>query len=629
MIYIFIFDTNENNLNYTKERKAMNLKQLLTLSFVFGLMLLTDSRAEINSGEKNMPNQIEKIKQIENGLRPKYFVKGDKLKSIDEVMKEMHIPGISVAIINNFEVVWSKGYGIADIETKQPVDENTIFQAASISKPVTAMAVMKMVQDGKLDLDKNINTYLKSWQLPENEFTAKKAVTLKNLLSHNAGVTVHGFPGYKPDVPFPSLVQVLNGETPANTGKIFVDMEPETQWRYAGGGTTIVQQAMIDQENKSFQEIMQERVLNPIGMSNSFYSNSKLNEKQLKNATAGHYPDSGEQVVGKRHIYPEMAAAGLWTTAEDLAKFAVEIQKSLKGESNRVLNNQFTEIMTTPILKGEYNIGLANENISEEKFLGHGGGNEGYNCDLLFHKTKGYGVALMTNTDNGAAMIMQIFRSAAKVYGWDNILPPDFEEIVLTDTDKKHFCGSYQMDFDKTVQIYLKDNNLAYKLTCDDEYQMIPVSKQMLIKSDRTRKVEISADFDKLLQEGNELKRISDGEKLAGDYIETGDVEKAVKCYKELMEKDADAIKWLENYLNNAGYYFLSQNNFKVATGFLKTNSIIFPQSGNVWDSLGEVYFFDKKYELSIETMKKALEINPNNQNAISKIKEAEELLKK
>jgi len=576
-----------------------------------------------------MHNQSEKIQQVENGLRPKYFVKGDKLKSITEVMKEMNIPGISVAIINNFEVVWSKGYGIADTETKQPVDENTIFQAASISKPVTAMAVMKMVQDCKLDLDKNINTYLTSWQLPENELTAKKAVTLKNLLSHNAGVTVHGFPGYKPDAPFPSLVQVLNGETPANTGKIFVDMEPETQWRYSGGGTTIVQQAMIDQENKSFQEIMQERVLNPVGMSNSFYSNSILNEKQLKDASAGHYSVDGTQVVGKRHIYPEMAAAGLWTTAKDLAKFAVEIQKSLKGESNRVLNKQFTETMTTPVLKGELNIGLFNDKIGQEDFFEHAGGNEGYNCDLMFHKTKGYGIALMTNSSSGAAMIMQIFRSAAKVYGWDNIVHPDYEEVILTDTEKKHFCGSYQVDFDKTVQIYLKDNKFIYKMTCDAKKELVAVSKQIFITNDRTSKVEISDDFDKLLQDGKELKRLSDGEKLAGDYIESGDINKAVICYKKLLEKDADAIKWLEEYLNNAGYYFISQNNFKIATGFLKTNSILFPQSGNVWDSLGEAYFFDKKYELAIETMKKALEINPNNQNAVSKIKEAEELLQK
>lgn len=608
----------------------MNLKHLLKPAFILSLMFLTNSQAQIISGEKNMPNQSEKIKQVENGLRPKYFVKGDKLKSINEVMKEMNIPGISVAIINNFEVVWSKGYGVADTETQQPVDENTIFQAASISKPVTAMAVMKMVQDGKLDLDRNINTYLKSWQLEENELTAKKAVTLKNLLSHNAGVTVHGFPGYKPDAPFPTLVQVLNGETPANTGKIFVDMEPETQWRYSGGGTTIVQQAMIDQENKSFQELMQEKILNPIGMSNSFYSNSILNEKQLKNATAGHYND-GTLVVGKRHIYPEMAAAGLWTTAQDLAKFAVEIQKSLKGESNKVLNKQFTETMTTPVLKGELNIGLFNQKIGEEQFLSHAGGNEGFSCDLLFHKTKGYGIVLMTNSRNCNGLMMPLFRSAASVYGWSDVLPPDFEEVVLTNEEKVHFYGSYQLDFDKMARLYFVNNNkLVFKISCDPEKQVTPISKLSLITADRVDKISISADFDKFFLNDKELKRnFNDDEMLAADYIEAGYILDAVDCYQKLLEKDAEAIKWLENYLNNAGYYFISQNNFKIATGFLKTNSILFPQSGNVWDSLGEAYFFDKKYELTIETMKKALKINPNNQNAISKIKEAEELLQK
>jgi len=607
----------------------MNLKQLLKPPFILSLMFLTNSQAQIISGEKGMQNQSQKIQQIENGLRPKYFVKGDKLKSIDEVMKEMNIPGISVAIINNFEVVWSKGYGIADTETKQPVDENTIFQAASISKPVTAMAVMKMVQDGKLDLDKNINTYLKSWKLEENELTAKKAVTLKNLLSHNAGVTVHGFPGYKPDAPFPSLVQVLNGETPANTGKIFVYMEPETQWRYSGGGTTIVQQAMIDQENKSFQEIMQERVLNPIGMSNSFYSNSMLNDKQVENATAGHYTVDGTQVVGKRHIYPEMAAAGLWTTAGDLAKFAVEVQQSLKGKSNKVLNQQFTEIMTTPVLKGELNIGLFNEKIGEEQFFGHAGGNEGYNCDLLFHKSKGYGLALMTNSGSGASIMMQILRSAASAYGWENFNEPDYEKTSLTADQLKKFSGTYSKDFDKTTTIVLKDNKLLFKETCETEVMLDPVNQNTLISSNRGTKFQLNGETGTLTLNGKELKRMPEGEKLAGDYIEVGDLENAVRCYRELLEKDAEAIKWLESYLNNAGYYFLNQSNFKIATGFLKVNSILFPQSTNVWDSLGEAYFYDKKYDLAIEAMKKVLEINPNNQNAVSKIKEAEAELKK
>lgn len=379
-----------------------------------------------NDGGSNMKTRQEKIKQVENGFLPEEFVKGDTMKSITRVMEENNINGISIAVIDNFQVDWVKVYGVADIETKQLMNTDTIFQAASISKPITALAVMKLVQDGKLDLDKNINLYLKSWKLSENEFTVKNKVTLRNLLSHTAGVTIGGFPGYGCSDKLPTLVQVLNGEIPANTDKIIVDMQPNTRYRYSGGGFVIVQQVLIDQLQKPFQDIMRELVLEPLGMKNSFYSNTDLNETQCVNASAGHNSD-GKQVVGKRHIYPEMAAAGLWTTAEDLAKFAIEVQKSLKGESNKILTKQFMEIMTTPILKGEYNIGLFNQKIYKEQLVGHNGSNEGYNCNMLFHKEKGYGVILMTNSDNGYKINIPLFRSVASAYGWDNILSPEYK----------------------------------------------------------------------------------------------------------------------------------------------------------------------------------------------------------
>jgi CubicO group peptidase (beta-lactamase class C family) len=362
-----------------------------------------------------MQVEQKKIEEIENGLRLENFIKGDKLKSMEELMNETNTPGVSVAIIIDSEIVWTKGYGIADTETQLKVDKNTIFQAASISKPVTALAVMSLVQAARLDLDENINTYLESWKLPENEFTIKNKVTLRNLLSHTAGVTVHGFEGYNHNAELPTLVQVLNGEQPANSDKIVVDMEPNTIFRYSGGGYTIVQQALVDQLQKPFEEIMQELVLIPLDMGNSFYSKCTLNEKQCINATAGH-DDDGSQIPGKRHRYPEMAAAGLWTTAEDLAKFAIEVQKSLKGESNKILTKEFMEIMTTPILNGELNIGLFNERVGREQLLGHDGGNEGYTCKMLFHKKKGYGAVLMSNSNRGYDISMPFFRSAATAY---------------------------------------------------------------------------------------------------------------------------------------------------------------------------------------------------------------------
>lgn len=573
-----------------------------------------------------MKIQQEYIEQLENGLREEYFLKGDKLKSIIETIKEARIPGISIAVINDFEIVMTKGYGIQDIEHELSVNINTIFQAASISKPLTALAVMKLVQDGKLDLDEDINTYLKTWKLPESKLTEVNKVTLRNLLSHTAGVTVHGFPGYSDEAEIPTLTQILNGEPPANTGKINVDIKPNTQFRYSGGGYTIVQQTLIDQLQKPFEKIMHELVLEPLGMTNSFYSKSPLNEQQVANATAGHKSE-GSQVFHKRHLYPEMAAAGLWTTAEDLAKFAIEVQKCLKGESNRILSREFMEMMTTPVLSGEYNLGLHNEKIGREMFLGHNGGNEGYSCSMLFHKEKGFGVVFMSNSDNGYKMKLPIFRSAAAVYGFHNILHPDYEIAQLSVEVIRTFEGTFKIQADKTLKIFQHNGKLHYKTIFDEPIQLEYVGNNTMIDRNRNTKFEIIIGSSNLLMNENIIERLTDEEKLASDYIEEDNIEQAVKCYGELMEKDVHIKLTLENALNNDGYNCIYGKNYRIAIGFLKINTILFPESYNAWDSLGEAYFINKQYDLCIEAMKRSLNYNPNNQNASKLIKDSEEYL--
>lgn len=575
-----------------------------------------------------MKTQQEYVEKFEKGLREEYFLKGDKLNTIAEAMKEASIPGISIAVINDFEIVLAKGYGVGDIELGSEVNKNTIFQAASISKPLTALAVMKLVQDGKLDLDENINAYLKTWKLPECKLTEVNKVTLRNLLSHTAGVTVHGFPGYSADGEIPTLVQVLNGEMPANTGKIYIDVEPNTQFRYSGGGYTIVQQVLIDQLQKPFEEIMHEVVLEPLGMSNSFYSNCPLNEQKAVNTTAGHRSD-GSQVPYKRHIYPEMAAAGLWTTSEDLAKFAIEVQKCLKEESNKLLNRKFMEMAITPVLSGEYNLGLCNEKIGKEMLLGHDGGNEGYNCSMLFHKERGYGVVFMSNSDNGYKMKRPIIRSAAAAYGFYNILNPDYEKAEISLEVMRAFEGTYKIQADKTLKIFENNGKMYYKTIFDEPIQLEYVGNNTLIDINRNTKFEIVKASSNLLMNENIIEHVDKDIKLASDYIEEDNIEQAVKCYVELMEEDPHATLKLESALNNDGYNCMSRNKFREAIAFLKINTILFPESYNAWDSLGEAYFIDKQYSLSIEAMRKSLEYNSGNQNALMFIKDAEECLLK
>src|SRR6185295_16912658 len=177
-----------------------------------------------------------RVERVENGLLPAVIVKGVPGWTVQERLKRYKIPGVSVAVINNYKVEWAKAYGVKDSDTNEPVTTETLFQAGSISKSVNAMVALKKVEQGKISLDENINAKLTSWKLPDNEFTAKHKVTLANLLSHTGGLTVHGFPGYAPGEALPTLPQILDGAPPANTPAVRVNMEPGTKFRYSGGG---------------------------------------------------------------------------------------------------------------------------------------------------------------------------------------------------------------------------------------------------------------------------------------------------------------------------------------------------------------------------------------------------------
>ena len=600
------------------------LKRIFTIMLT--LMILSLISSEGIAKEGKMKNQKTSIEEVESSLRAEYYVNGDSLISIIDKMKELKIPGLSLAVIDNFEVVWSKGYGISDIETNKKVDVNTIFQAASISKPFTAYATMKLVQENKVELNKDINTYLKTWKLVDNNLAETKKVTFKNLLSHNAGTTIHGFPGYKPSDTLPTLDQILNGVSPANTNKVIVDIEPETVNIYSGGGYIVVQKALIDITGKPFEEFMQNQVLHPLDLQNSFFSPKALTKEQKLNATAGHYSD-GSKISGNRHIYPEMAAAGLWSTAEDLAKFSVEIQKTLKGNSGKILTKQYAQMMMTPVLNGEYNIGFGNEEYNGEPFFEHAGGNEGYACFLTFHKEKGYGFALMVNSSSQIDILFPLFRSIDKAYSWDLFSSGIYNSDNISLPELQKFTGKYKVSFDRSIKIYVKNKNLFYKMSFNKESELTPVGSHTLISSDRNNKIEFSKELNSIIFNNDTFIKIPVESILLENFIAENDIIGARKWLEEQESLKKLTVNKLEDYFNDMGYFLISNNKFKEATFYLELNTVLFDDSANAWDSLGEVYFFSGKYELSIETMKKALEVNPQNQNAKQIIMKTQKLL--
>ncbi len=367
------------------------------------------------------PSQPARIQRVENGLTP-VTLRGEApvSMSLQQWMNFFKIPGLSVVVFDNYRIVWKKSYGVKQAGSPDPVTLDTIFQAGSISKPLTAMAVMHYVQQGKFSLDEDINDKLISWKVPENDFTRQRKVTLREVLSHSAGTTVHGFPGYAVNEPRPTLVQVLDGVKPANTAPIRVDMLPGKEFRYSGGGTSIVQLMLVDQLKKPFPRIMDETVIRPLGLGASSYEQPQPRARQVI-AASGHHPD-GRMVEGKWHVYPEMAAAGLWTTPTDLAKVAIEMSLSKQGKSNRILSQATTKEMLR-IQADPVGIGFFLNKNSDQ--FGHGGADEGFQADLIAFSDSGKGVAIMTNSDNGFMIFGRLEESVAKEYGWTSFKPQE------------------------------------------------------------------------------------------------------------------------------------------------------------------------------------------------------------
>jgi CubicO group peptidase (beta-lactamase class C family) len=367
------------------------------------------------------PSPAEMIARIESPQSPNR--QGLDGYTLAQVMARFRVPGVSVAVIKDFEIHWAKGYGVADVETGGAVETNTLFQAASISKPVAAMAVVRAVQEGRFSLDDDINTILKSWKLPDSEFTRGHPVTPRALLSHTSGLgDGFGFPGYHPSAPRPTVVQILNGDKPSNVGPVLMERPPFTASKYSGGGITVMQLAMTDAFRKPYPEIVQSLVLGPIGMTDSAYE-QPLGSDRDRHAARAH-SGAGRAMDAKWHVYPELAAAGLWTTPTDLARFAIEIQKTALGKSSRVLTQSSVREMLSPVGVGEYAVGFAITKQGEGWYFAHGGSNWGFQCDLMAHRAKGYGVAIMTNSDSGRPVINEIRSRVAAAYGWDSLDKP-------------------------------------------------------------------------------------------------------------------------------------------------------------------------------------------------------------
>jgi CubicO group peptidase (beta-lactamase class C family) len=329
-------------------------------------------------------------------------------------LEQHHIPGVSIAVVHNGQIDWAKGYGIRENGKSDPVDTMTLFQAASISKPVAAVVALRLVERGLISLDEDVNHSLRSWKMPENEFTRKRSVTLRHLLSHSAGLTMHGVPECSVDDTIPTLVQILDDTVHGPREPVRVVCEPGTSFRYSGGGYIVLQLLMTDMTQRPFEQLAREFVLRPAGMASSTFE-QPLPQRLHDRAAAGHL-DDGTPMKGSWHTLPEQAAGGLWTTPRDLASFMIALWRSYHGISDALLPKHLAREMLSRQVD-DFGLGFPLPSVGVPRFQ-HGGSNGGYRCFMVLSIDQPDGVVIMTNGDSGEPLLCEVFEAIAHAYGW-------------------------------------------------------------------------------------------------------------------------------------------------------------------------------------------------------------------
>ena len=430
----------------------------------------------------------QRIQRVEQGLLPQVLIKGETppVKSLTARMAELKVPGASVAVIHEGRIEWTRGYGARFIGGPA-VDEQTLFQAASISKPVFALAVLHQVDAGKLDLDTNVNDYLKSWKLPDNDFTREQKVTLRRVLSHTAGLTVHGFPGYGAADKLPTTVQILDGAPPANTNPIRVDILPGSRHRYSGGGYTLAQLVLTDVTGEPLDKLLRDTVLTPLGMSLSTFQQPLPGSRLAEFAMP--YRGDGTAVPGGPHVHPEVAAAGLWTTPSDLARYALGVIDALKGKS-KILSAKTARMMVTPHV-GVHGLGPVSGGKTDRKYFTHGGSNAGYRCLLVAYED-GEGAVIMTSGDNGGELMEEVIRGIAHVYQWPDFAPPVRTVAAVEPEALEKLIGVYELEEKSLFVVRRNGRRLLGHIVGHAAAEMLPSAQNELF----AREYDVTVKFE-------------------------------------------------------------------------------------------------------------------------------------
>ncbi len=544
------------------------------------------------------------IDHIEHGLFTGTRIAGEQGHSLTERMKARHVRGFSMAVIRNFQIAWARAYGVADVDDGRVATETTLFQAGSISKPVTATAAMKLVQDGKLPLDLNINSVLTSWHLPDNDLTRATPVTLRMLLSHTGGTTVHGFDGYVAGTPLPTLIQLLDGLSPANSPPVRVDIAPGKQFRYSGGGTTIVQQVLIDVAHEPFERLLADTVFVPLAMKHSTYE-QPLPEYRIVEAAVG-YNAAGAAIAGQRNVYPEMAAAGLWTTPSDLARFAIEIARAYSGRPSHVISQataraMLTKVASTRNTDSDIGIGFFLTRHDGVTYFGHGGVDEGFQAELLMNAQTGDGIAMMTNSDQGQALMGEVLPAVAAEYEWPGF-PRAVASTTVSQAHLRELAGSYEVDADTILRVALDRDHLELRRPFFTPTALVPIADSTFVSRDDSARFVFVKAADgtwqlEIVQSGAApsspmtAKRVADSATVILDALAAGHFDDALTRYREAIAREPHNLAFTEKHFSELAMAALfGRGDTATAITLLKLIVALYPDSMGAYFNLGNAY---------------------------------------
>lgn len=493
-----------------RRNSVIDERRSKVLGLFLGLVALGIGDSFASSNDEVL---VETLRQIETGLRPaiRPVDAATEHWTIIERMRHYSVPAVSLAIVHDGKLALAKAYGEVQSGFGEPVTTDTVFSVGSLSKVGAAMVVLRLVADGAVDLDADVAKAIKRWRVPNSPIRVREGmhVTLRGLLSHTAGLSVHGFADFQPSEDIPSVVEILEGAAPAKNAPVQLIYPPGASSAYSGGGTTVVELLVEEITKLEFPDAAEENVFAPLEMARTTYRNPL--PASHGNIARAHDED-GKLAAKPRgwHTFAERAASGLWTTPSDYARMVVALMDSYHGTGGflpqSIAIDALTEVGASP-----YGLGPELDGFGLNRRFMHGGSNESYKAFFEVYIERGEGLIVFTNGANGDAIYAEIRRAAASAFGW-----PDNQEVLTIDTDKVgenlgRFVGTYvaakptylagqralisepleyRVEFDESglslVAVYVADGDRTYEW----QTQLYPVAPQIFTDIDATVVVE-------------------------------------------------------------------------------------------------------------------------------------------